>query len=38
MILIFAVDGNWKIGLGGQMLVEIEEDCIGSKRLLMDVL
>ncbi len=26
MILIFAVDGNWKIGLGGQMLVEIEED------------
>ncbi|MDY0235603.1 MAG: dihydrofolate reductase [Gudongella sp.] len=26
MILIFAVDGNWKIGVDGQMLVEIEED------------
>lgn len=26
MNLIFAVDGNWKIGLDGQLLVEIEED------------
>lgn len=26
MNLIFAVDGNWRIGYGGRMLVEIRED------------
>lgn len=26
MILIFAVDGNWKIGYAGYMLAEIKED------------
>lgn len=26
MILIFAVDGNWKIGYSGYMLAEIKED------------
>jgi dihydrofolate reductase len=33
MILIFAVDGNWKIGIDGQMLVEIEEDLHRFKAL-----
>ncbi len=33
MNLIFAVDGNWKIGLGGQMLVEIEEDLHRFRRI-----
>ncbi len=33
MNLIFAVDGNWKIGFGGQMLVEIEEDLHRFRRI-----
>ena len=33
MKLIFAVDGNWKIGLEGQMLVEIEEDLHRFRRI-----
>ena len=33
MNLIFAVDGNWKIGFNGQMLVEIEEDLHRFRRI-----
>jgi len=33
MNLIFAVDGNWKIGYNGQMLVEIEEDLHRFRRI-----
>ena len=33
MNLIFAVDGNWKIGFNGQMLIEIEEDLHRFRRI-----
>lgn len=33
MNLIFAVDGNWKIGFGGEMLVHIEEDLHRFRRI-----
>ena len=33
MNLIFAVDGNWKIGFSGHMLVEIAEDLHRFKRI-----
>lgn len=33
MNLIFAVDGNWKIGFEGEMLVHIEEDLHRFRRI-----
>jgi len=33
MNLIFAVDGNWRIGFNGQMLAEIQEDLHRFRRI-----